>query len=106
MEAQGEQLLQSLVNHEQTLVAKVEEAKKEAAEIVKEAEVKAEQTKAEAKSKAEQYARDQAEQTRSEGEAAREAVLSEARKDVEMTQERAKGNQAKAVAFVMEQVLP
>ncbi len=106
MESQGERLLQNLVDHEQALVAKVEEAKGEAAEIISEAEAKARKIKADANTRAETLSKEQAETTRAEGERSRKEVMDEAERGVQALRAQAKKNKAKAVKLVMERVLP
>ncbi|HEX7022480.1 MAG TPA: V-type ATPase subunit subunit G family protein [Trueperaceae bacterium] len=106
MEAQGEKLLQDLVSQEQALVAKVEDAKAEAAEIIKEAQAKAAAIAAEARTRAETLARQQAEKTRAESEVARQAILNDANAGVAAIESRAEKSIDSAVEFVLEQVLP
>lgn len=106
MEAQGEQLLQNLVDHEKRLVAKVEEAKRQAADIVREAEAEAAKILASAKERADRLAREQAERTQAEGEAARLAIMQAAQRDVDAIREKAIRNRRQAVALVLERVLP
>jgi V/A-type H+-transporting ATPase subunit G/H len=106
LEAQGEQLLQNLVDHEQRLVARVEEARKQAAEIVKEAEIKAVSILASAKDRADRLAKDQAERTQAEGEAARQTIVQSAQREVDRIRERTGRNRRQAVALVLERVLP
>ena len=106
MESQGEKLLQNLVDHEQALVAKVEGAKGEAAEIISEAEVRAKKIKADANARAETLSKEQAETTRVEGERSRKEVMDESERGVQTLRAQAEKHKDKAVKLVMERVLP
>ena len=106
MEAHGEQLLQNLVNHEKSLVAKVEEAKREAADAVRDAEQQAEAIVVRARETADADARRQVESSRTEGEAIRIGVLETAQSEAASIAAQAKQNQRAAVSLVVERVLP
>lgn len=106
MEAQGEKLLQDLVSQEQTLIGKVEDAKRQAEQIVQEAQEKAAQIKAQARQEAEQKAETQREEARAKSEEARQEALDGAKKEVETLESQAEKNKGDAVKLVMEQVLP
>ncbi|MDZ7705813.1 MAG: V-type ATPase subunit subunit G family protein [Trueperaceae bacterium] len=106
MEAQGEKLLQNLVDHEQSLVSKVEDAQKEAADIVRKAEAEAEEIRAQARQKADKLAKEQAEQIRDEREKIRKEVLDRSAGEVDEIRERADANKEQGVQLVLERILP
>lgn len=106
LEAQGERLLQDLVSREKTLVAKVEETKTEAAASVEKAHADAAKLLAEAKAKAEAVAKAEADAAAKEAEAAREEVVRVARETAEALKAKAAAHRDRAVAAVMEKVLP
>ncbi len=105
-EAQGERLLQELVNYEQGLVSKIEQAKVEAAEMVTGAEARAKEIQAKASQKAEQLAEAQAEKTQMEVEEVRREVLEAAEREVAALEARGRENVGSAAKFVLERVLP
>ncbi len=106
MEAQGEQLLQDLVKHEQALAAKVDEATAAAAEIVQGAEQEAQQRISDAEAKAAAVVEEIEKQTESDSQAVREAILTAARAEVERTAARASSAGTAAVNLILERVLP
>lgn len=106
LEAQGEQLLQSLVDHEKAVLVKVEDAKKEAGEIVAKAQSEAAQILERARKEADEVAERLRSEAEQESAAAREEVLERARAEVDRVEARAKSNRDRAVALIMERVLP
>lgn len=106
MEAQGEELLQDLITHEQRLVAKVDEARREADEILKQARAEAQRIQRDAERQAERLAKKQAETTEAEAGAIRDEVLSAAREEVAKIEASAKAHRKDAVKFVLEKVMP
>ncbi|MEZ4607115.1 MAG: V-type ATPase subunit subunit G family protein [Deinococcales bacterium] len=106
MEAQGEKLLQDLIKHEQSLLAKVEESKSQATKLIEAAKAEAENLLKEAKSKAEALAKAQVEKTQAEGEHVRKAILDEAQKVAADVAASAKQHRDKAIKLVMERLLP
>ena len=106
MEAQGEKLLQDLVSQEQTLIGKVEDAKRQAEQIVQEAQEEASQIKAKARQEADKKAEEQREEARAKSEETRQEALARAKREVETLESQAEQNKGEAVELVMEQVLP
>ena len=106
MEAQGEKLLQDLVNQEQALIAKVESARAQAAKIVEDAHTEADTIRAQARAKGEEILQAQTAKAKAEAATARDDVLNHAQADVDKVKAQAQANLDKAVALVMERVLP
>ncbi len=106
MEAQGERLLQDLVNQEKALVAKVEEARGRAREIVAEAEGEAERIVDEARTRAERDAEATAREAAAEAESERDQILGRATEAATSLEQHAEARRADAVRLVMERVLP
>lgn len=106
MEAQGERLLQDLVTQEKNLVAKVEDARKQASEIVSDAQEEARRILEEARGKAEALAKQEADRGAKEADAAREDIVHSARETVGRLEAQARAGKEDAVALVMERVLP
>ena len=106
MEARGEKLLQDLVGQEKTLMVKLDEAKKEAAQIIEKAQAEASSIIAKAREKSQTALKDQQEKTQAEADAEREEILGGIRSDVDALEKQSKKNTDKAVQLVMERVLP
>ena len=106
METQGEQLLQSLVDHEQELAAKVEAAKREARERIEGARQKADEIRAQAERTAQEKEQEMRSNTEREAGDAREAILAQARARVDEISSRSAAHRSEAVELVMERVLP
>ncbi len=106
MDAQGERLLQDLVNQEKSLVAQVKDARSKAAGIIEAAEKERDKILQEARSTAEASATREAEAAAKEAEAAREAIVQVARDSAAALVVRAQAGKDRAVALVMEKVLP
>lgn len=106
MEAQGERLLQELIDHEQTLLAKVEAAKREAQEILRQAEAEAQTIAAAVDKQIAQLSAERAAQTRRQTEEARQAILAAVEGEVARLEARGKERLGEAVKLVLERVLP
>ena len=106
MEAQGERLLQNLVDEEQKLLVKVEEARTEAARIVADAERKAADIRQEALTRADRTAQERRDDTERESSAERDEILGSAERDVQGAEAGAQGAHDAAVQRVLERVLP
>ena len=106
MEAQGERLLQDLVTQEKNLVAKVEDARKQASEIVSDAQEEARGILEEARGKAETLAKQEADRGAKEADSAREDIVHSARETAGRLEAQARAGKDDAVALVMERVLP
>ncbi len=106
MEAQGEKLLQNLVDEEQSLLSKVEDAKREAARIVEAAQQKAAAILGAARSRADETAREVAAVAQRDSDGARQEVLASAGREVAETEAKAQKNHQRAVEFVVERELP
>lgn len=106
MEAQGERLLQDLVNQEKSLVGKVEAARAEAETIIEAARAEAGKTLEEARRKADELAAREAQGGAKEADAAREELVRSARDAASALEARARAHVGRAVDLVMEKVLP
>lgn len=106
MEAQGERLLQDLVTQEKNLVRKVEEAKAGAKASIEAAVAEAAKAVEDAKARAEAAAKRELEAATKEADAAREAIVKAARESAEALNAKASANGARALAVVLEKVLP
>lgn len=106
MEAQGERLLQDLVTQEKNLLRKVEEAKAKAKATLDDATAEAAKLVQAAKARAEAAAKRELEAATKEADAARDAILKSARESAEALQAKAVANGGKALAAVLEKVLP
>lgn len=106
MDAQGDNLLQRLVEQEQTLAGKVEAAQKEASEIVAKAHDQAGAILRDARERADARAASELEAGREEAERERAEALARAEADRDRITERGAGGRAAAVELVLERVLP
>ena len=106
LEASRDPILQDLIHHEKSVVAKVEEARAEAERIVAQARSEARESIERARAEAERFARDSTERTRDEAAAARDEILAAARATADDIAARASARQDAAVALVVERVLP
>lgn len=106
MEAQGERLLQSLVDEEQKLLAKVDEARTEAARIIADAERRAEEIRQGALTRADRAAQERRDETERSSSAERDEILAQAQRDVEGAEALSGGAHEAAVKRVLERVLP
>jgi len=106
LEAQGEKLLQDLIKHEQSLLAKIEEGKSQAAKLVEAAKAEAANLLNEAGSKAESLTKEQAEKTNAESVSVRKSILDEAQRVAASVAATAKQHSDKAVKLVMERLIP
>lgn len=106
MEAQGERLLQSLVDEEQKLLGKVEEARTEAARIIADAERRAADIRQGALTRADRAAQERRDETERSSSAERDEILGQAERDVQGAEAGAQGAHEAAVQRVLERVLP
>ena len=106
MEASRDPILQDLIHHEKTVVAKVEEARAEAERIVAQARGEARETIERARAEAERLTREIAEGTRDDAAAARDEILADARAAADGLAARATARRDAAVERVVERVLP
>lgn len=106
MDAQGDNLLQRLVEQEQTLAGKVEAAQKQASDIIAEARQKAEAKLDEARARAEAVAERHRDIGNEEAERERADVLSRAESDANRIREAAVNQRTAATRLVMDRVLP
>lgn len=105
MEAQGEQLLQNLINREQSLATRVEQARSEAHQTVEQAKAEAERILSEARASADSKAAKLRKDAEAEAQAVREETLAAARQQAESIAGRAEGAKAEAVKLVLERIL-
>ncbi len=105
-QAQGERLLQSLVDEEQKLLGKVEEARTEAARIVADAERRAAEVRQEALTRADRAAQERRDETERSSSAERGEILAQAERDIEGAEAGAQAAHDAAVKRVLERVLP
>jgi len=106
LEASRDPILQDLIHHEKTVVAKVEEARAEAERIVAQARGEARETIERARAEAERLTREIAEGTRDDAAAARDEILADARAAADGLAARATARRDAAVERVVERVLP
>jgi len=106
LEAQGEQLLQNLINREQSLAASIEEARKEADSLVKQAQEEAAGLMDKARAAADAAEAELRSKAEAEAARVREETIAAARADAEAIAKRAEGGSSKAVELVMERILP
>lgn len=106
MEARGEKLLQDLASQERSLSSKVDEAKKEAAQIIEKAQAEAQTLIAKAREKGQALKKEQAAKSESEAQSARQETLGGVKSDVDKLEQKAKKNIDKARNLVLERVLP
>lgn len=106
LEAPREQLLQDLIRHEKNVAAKVDEARAEAERIILQARSEARERIEGAKSKAEEDAKSLAESAERESQEARGRIVAEADAAITHLKAQAETHRARAVAAVLEQVLP
>lgn len=106
MEAQGEKLLQSLLDEEQQLLAKVDAAKKDAEQIIEDAKRKAAEIVQQAAARADRAAQERREQTDRDSDAARQQVLERTQQQIETQEQAASAKRDAAVMRILEQVLP
>lgn len=106
MEASRDPILQDLIHHEKSVVAKVEEARAEAERIVAQARGEARESIERARSEAERLARESADRTRDDAAAARDDILAAARAAADEIAVRATARRDAAVDLVVERVLP
>jgi len=106
LDTKGGSLLQELAEQERVLISKVEDAKKQASEIIEKAKLDAAKIKEDAFEKANLLALDAAEKLQAESEETRQAILNEVRSKVESIEAKATANREKAVKLVVERVLP
>lgn len=105
LEAQGEQLLQNLINREQSLAARVEEARREALSLTEKARAEAEQLVTKARNSAEAKALEIRREAEAQAEAARAEIVAAAEAEAAGIAERAGQRRAEALKLVMERIL-
>ncbi len=105
LEAQGEQLLQNLINREQTLAAKVEEARKEADSLIEQARAEAAGLMQKAQADAEALQSRLRQDAEKQAETIREETVAAARSDADALSGKAEGAKAEALKIVMERIL-
>lgn len=105
LEAQGEQLLQNLINREQSLATRVEQARSEANQTVEQAKAEAERILSEARASADSKAAQLRKEAEARAQAVREETLAAARQDAESIASRAQAGKAEAVKLVLERIL-
>lgn len=106
MEAPRDSLLQDLIHHEKTVAGKVVEARREAERIVAQARAEARDALEKARRDGEDLARAAAGRAAADAQAARERIVAEARAEVAAIERLGAERRQKAVANVLEQVLP
>lgn len=106
LETSRDPILQDLIHHEKSVVAKVEEARAEAERIVAQARGEARESIERARAEAERLARESAERTREDAAAVRDEILSAARAAADEIGARATARRDAAVVRVVERVLP
>ena len=106
LETSRDPILQDLIHHEKSVVAKVEEARAEAERIVAQARGEARDVLDRARVEAEDLVTGIADRTREEASAAREAILTAARAVADDIAARATARRDAAVDLVVERVLP
>lgn len=99
-------MLQDLVTQEKNLVRKVEEAKAKAKALVDQAVVEAAKQVDDAKARAEGAAKRELEAAAKSAESARADIVRGAREGAELLRDKARNNADRAVAAVLEKVLP
>ena len=106
LEAPRDPLLQDLIHHEKTVAGKVEEARREAERIVSQARADARDALERARREGDALAKAAAERAAEEAEAARQRIVAEAREAVVAVERMGAERRSRAVAAVLEQVLP
>ena len=106
MEAPRDPLLQDLIHHEKTVVGKVEEARREAERIVSKARADARDALERAHREGDELTKVAAERAAEEAQAVRERVVAEAREAVATVERMGTERRSRAVADVLERVLP
>jgi len=106
LETSRDPILQDLIHHEKSVVAKVEEARAEAERIVAQARGAARDVLDRAREEADELVTGIADRTREEAAAAREAILATAQAAAADVAERATVRRDAAVELVVERVLP
>jgi vacuolar-type H+-ATPase subunit H len=99
-------ILQDLIDHEKSVAAKVEEARAEAERIVAQAVSDARDTVERARREGDAIAQKSVERAQQEADDARSAILAAAREAVASIEAHAARRRDRAVAAVVEQVLP
>lgn len=106
LEAPRDPLLQDLIHHEKSVAGKVEEARREAERIVSQAQAEGRQALERARREGDELAKSAAERAAQEAQGARERIVAEAREAVVDLERMGAERRSRAVATVLEQVLP
>lgn len=106
LEAPRDPLLQDLIHHEKTVAGKVEEARREAERIVSQARADARDALERARREGDELVKAAAERAAEEARAVRERIVAEAREAVVTVERMGSERRSRAVATVLEQVLP
>ena len=99
-------ILQDLIDHEKSVVEKVEAARSEAARLVAQAATEARGIVESARSEAEAVSKSSADRTRVEAESARSAILDAAQAAADSLAASAKARRSAAAKLVLERVVP
>ncbi len=106
MNAQGEKLLQELLNKEQSLIVELETSKLQAEKMLKEAQLEAQNTLTGAKAEVEKLSADLAAKTKVNSDELQASILNLAEKEVAEINTKAKSRFQTAVELVMERITP
>ena len=106
MEAKGEKLLQDLASHEQVLVGRVEDARKQATIMIQQARDDAEQLLLKAREDGGAATKVQLEDVDAEAEDIRQDILGAAKSEVDVLEKQAQANIDEAIKAVLDKVLP
>ncbi len=105
LNAEGERLLQELLNKEQSLMAELEESKLQAEKILEEAQQKAQNARANSKEEIEKLSANLAEKTKASSDELRANILDLAEKEIKELRTKAKKRLPAAVKLVMERII-
>ena len=106
MEAKGEKLLQDLASHEQILVGQVEDARKQALDIVQRAKDEAAKLISKSKEDGSVSATARLKDAEAEAENIRQGILEAAKSEVNGLEKRAQDNIDEAIKTVLDKVIP